>query len=223
MKRLLFISTIILVIMNTVSSCGLFTGVTRGQQFPNMYEEEPIALLVMPPINETTNVEAKELLYTSISLPLCEAGYYVFSPHMMMTFLKEESAYDAEMFIDKDLNIFNRILGADAVIFSTIHKWQKEGFGIRTEIEYKIVSAHTNEVLFERNCDLFLDMDSSTEASLTSMLVAAIGTALTDHIVAARKCNAYVFQDLPHGKYSDKHLKDTDEYALPKEVRTTVK
>ena len=36
-------------------------------------EEKPITLLVMPPINNSTNVEAKDLLYTSISRPLVEA------------------------------------------------------------------------------------------------------------------------------------------------------
>ena len=63
-----------------VSSCGMMNTVTRETQYAKMYEEKPVTLLVMPPINNSTNVEAKDLLYTSISRPLVEAGYYVISP-----------------------------------------------------------------------------------------------------------------------------------------------
>ena len=61
---------------------------TRGQLYPKMYEEKPVTLLVMPPINNSNNVEAKDLLYTSISQPLAEAGYYVISPHLAMEIFK---------------------------------------------------------------------------------------------------------------------------------------
>ena len=47
---------------------------TRGELYPKMYDEKPVTLLVMPPINNSNNVEAKDLLYTSISQPLAEAG-----------------------------------------------------------------------------------------------------------------------------------------------------
>ena len=32
---------------------------TRGELYPKMYEEKPVTLLVMPPINNSNNVEAK--------------------------------------------------------------------------------------------------------------------------------------------------------------------
>ena len=72
-----------------------------------MYEEKPVTLLVMPPINNSSNVEAKDLLYTSISKPLAEAGYYVISTMLAMDILKAESAYDAEMFVTGWMGILN--------------------------------------------------------------------------------------------------------------------
>ena len=86
MKRLIYC----LLACCLVSSCGIMNSVTRESQYAKMYEEKPITMLVMPPINNTTNVEAKDLLYTSISRPLAEAGYYVFSPLLAMDILKAE-------------------------------------------------------------------------------------------------------------------------------------
>lgn len=204
---------------------------TRQSQYPKIYEERPVTLLVMPPINNTTNVEAKELLYTSISYPLIEAGYYVVSPHLAMDLLKAESAYDAELFIDKDPAIFGRVFGADAVVFSVIETWAKRGFGIDTKIHYIIKSTTTNEILFERTCDLYLDLDQGSSdnnnksllGSLLDVAASAIATATTDHIVAARKCNAYIFQDIPRGKYSPEYQKDQETGASPKNTKVTIK
>ena len=88
MRRLLFISIIgFLVLMTT--SCET-SNITRGNQYPKMYEEKPVTLLVMPPINNTNHVEAKDLLYTSIARPLAESGYYVISPFLSMEVLRAE-------------------------------------------------------------------------------------------------------------------------------------
>ena len=75
---------------------------------------------------------------------MAEAGYYVVSPHLAMEIFKNEIAYDAEMFIDQNVDAFGRIFGADAVVFSVIDIWKKRGFGIDTKITYIVKSTHTN-------------------------------------------------------------------------------
>ena len=224
MKRL--IPIILLAVV--VSSCGLMNQVTRESQYAAMYNDMPVTILVMPPINNTSNVEAKDLLYTSISRPLAEAGYYVISPLLAMDVLKAESAYDAEMFIDKPLTIFRDFFGADAVVFSQIDDWTKRGFGIDTKIRYIIKSATSGEILFDRSCDLFLDLQqnsggNSALSPLVDIAVSAISTAATDHIVAARKANYFIFRDIPRGKYNPQYMQDREVIAEKKDVKMRVK
>ena len=224
MKRL--IPIILLAVV--VSSCGLMNQVTRESQYAAMYNDMPVTILVMPPINNTSNVEAKDLLYTSISRPLAEAGYYVISPLLAMDVLKAESAYDAEMFIDKPLTIFRDFFGADAVVFSQIDDWTKRGFGIDTKIRYIIKSATSGEILFDRSCDLFLDLQqnsggNSALSPLVDIAVSAISTAATDHIVAARKANYFIFRDIPRGKYNPQYMLDREVIAEKKDVKMRVK
>lgn len=206
-----------------LSSCGVYSTVTRESQYSKMYEEKPVTLLVMPPINNSTNVEAKDLLYTSISRPLVEAGYYVISPLLAMDIFKAESGYDAEMFFDAPLNIFNNYFGADAVVFSVIDSWTKNGMGIQTKIRYVIKSAYTNEILFDRSCDLYLDLSVNSGTggllgALVDLTASLITTAATDHIVAARKANYFIMRDIPRGKYSPEYMLDKDVIAEPKDV-----
>ena len=214
-----------IVLVAVVSSCAT---TTRLSQYPKMYEEKPLTLLVMPPINNTANVEAKDLLYTSISKPLAEAGYYIISPHLAMDILKAESAYDAELFVDAPLDNFAKFFGADAIVFSQIDKWTKNGFGIDTKIRYFIKSAKTNEIIFDRSCDLHLDLtqksgNNSALGQLLDLTASVIATAATDHIVAARKANSYIFMDIPRGKYSPMFDKDQKVTALKKDIKARVK
>ena len=224
MKRFFFFPIVALI----VSSCGLMNQVTRESQYAAMYENMPVTILVMPPINNTSNVEAKDLLYTSISRPLTEAGYYVISPLLAMDVLKSESAYDAELFVDKPLTMFKQFFGADAVVFSQIDQWNKRGFGIDTKIRYFIRSADTGEIIFDRSCDLYLDLQqrsggNSALSQLVDLAVSALNTALTDHIVAARKANYFIFRDIPRGKYNPSYLQDKGVLAEKKDVKMTVR
>ena len=224
MKRILYI----IILCWIVTSCGMLNTVTRESQYAKMYEEKPITLLVMPPINNSSNVEAKDLLYTSISKPLVEAGYYVISPLLAMDVLKAESAYDSEMFFDAPLTTFQNYFGADAVVFSIIDTWAKKGTGIETKIRYVIKSAYSNEILFDRSCDLYLDLSIDSGANgllgaLVDLAASAINTAATDHIKAARKANYYILSDIPRGKYSPDYMLDKGIIAEPKDVVTRVK
>ena len=224
MKRILYFITLCCI----ATSCGTMNTVTRESQYAKMYEEKPVTLLVMPPINNSTNVEAKDLLYTSISRPLVEAGYYVISPLLAMDVLKAESAYDSEMFFDAPLTTFQNYFGADAVVFSVIDTWAKKGMGIETKIRYIIKSAYTNDTLFERSCDLYLDLSVDSGANgilgaLVDLAASAINTAATDHIKAARKANYYILRDIPRGKYSPEHMLDKETAAEEKDVIARVK
>lgn len=224
MKKISFLIFIAII----ASSCSISSEVTRATQYAKMYEEKPITLLIMPPINKTANVEAKDLLYTSISRPLAEAGYYVISPLLAMDIFRAESAYDAELFVNAPLNTFQKYFGADAVVFSEINSWTKKGLGIETNIRYFIKSSYTGEIIFDRSCDLYLDLSINSGggnwlSSLIDLATSVISTALTDHIVAARKANYYIFKDIPRGKYSPQYQQDKDVIAEKKDIKAIVR
>ncbi|MBR5443822.1 MAG: DUF799 family lipoprotein [Paludibacteraceae bacterium] len=226
MKRIFNILSLVSCVF--LASCSMTQPVTRGEQYAKMYEEKPITFLVMPPINNSTNVDAKDLLYTSISYPLIEKGYYVLSPMLTMEVLKNESAYDAELFINGSLSMFQKYFGADAIIFSEINSWTKKGFGIETDIHFIIKSAHTNEILFERSCDLYLDLSVQSSGggifgAAAALIASAVNTAVTQHIQAARMANRYIVRDIPRGKYSPEYMTDQQTLAEKKDVKIAVK
>lgn len=221
-KNILFLLTAIV-----VASCT--TPKTLGEQYPAMYEEKPVTIAIMPPINQTTHAEAKDYFYTTMYLPLCEKGYYVYSPYLTMEMFQQESAYDAENFLEADLSAFRNVLGADAAMFTIIKSWKRSNLGgnLTVDIEYILRSTKTGQTLYTREGKIKVDTSVNGGGgglgAVASVIATAINTAATDKVVAGRKCNVFVLSDLPAGKYSELYEKDTNNPAGKKFVKATVK
>lgn len=203
---------------------------TRGEKYALMYEEKPLTVVVMPPINKTTHAEAKDYFYTTMYYPLCEKGYYVYSPYLTMELFQQESAYDAELFLEGDLTAFRNMLGADAAMFTIIKDWRRNNLGgkLTVEVEYVLRSTKTGETLYTRAGTIKVDTSSGGSGgglfgAAMRLAATAISTALTDKVIAGRKCNAYVLSDLPAGKYSPNHEKDAGLEAGKSPIEATVK
>ncbi len=204
--------------------------ITRGDQYAKMYEEKPMAIVVMPPINQTTHVEAKDYFYTTLYTPLCEKGYYVYSPMLTMDMFQTESAYDAEQFIEADLSQFRNILGADAAIFTIIKSWKRNNLGgtLTAGVEYIMRSTKTGETLYKREGLIKVDTSVSSSGGgllggLVNIVATAVSTAVTDKVIAGRRCTAFVLSDMPEGKYGKNYDKDQKMPAGKSYVKATVK
>ena len=230
MKTLRTLITVLLVAAATITAAAKSEPeATKAQQYPGMYEEKPVTIAIMPPINRTTHAEAKDYFYTTLYQPLCEKGYYVYSPYLTMEMFQQESAYDAENFINGDLSQFRNVLGADAAMFTIVKNWKRNNVGGRlsVKIEYILRSTKTGETLYSREGDITVDTSVNGGGgglgALIGMIATAVNTATTDKVVAGRRCNAFVLSDLPAGKYSPDYEKDAQFPAGKKSFKATVK
>ena len=220
-------SVVILLLAVMLASCG--SPKTLGEQYAPMYEEKPVSIVVMPPINQTTHAEAKDYFYTTLYAPLCEKGYYVFSPYLTMEMFQQESAYDAEQFLEADLSMFRNVLGADAAMFTIIKSWKRNNLGgkVSVNVEYILRSTKTGQILYNREGDIKVDTSIGGGNGLLGAVIGAVATAVntavTDKVVAGRICNMYVLSDMPVGKYSSLYGKDMAMPAGKKLLKGTVK
>ena len=217
MKKILYIlfaSGIMLAVCTKLPS--------KAVTYKGIYDERPLSILIMPPINKTNEVEAKELFYSSITIPLSEKGYYVMSPLLSLEFLKEQSAYDSEEFVNSSMKKIGEVFGVDAVLFTTIKKWQKStvGMSISVTINYVIKSAKTDEIIFERTGNI--TYSPSNGNGLAGLVANMVSTALTKKIDIGRICNVYTLSDMPAGKYNSLFGRDGSLESGKKDFSVTV-
>jgi hypothetical protein len=224
MKKIIFI-----LIVALAFSCTTTAPIAKSIAYKGMYDEKPLTILLMPPINRSTNVEAKEFFHTTLNIPFANAGFYVIPTFLSMEILKKESAYDAELFLNTPLSKFGEVFGADLAVFTIIHKWDKSGLAskIFVELEYIIKSTKTNEVVYTRKGEVIYDTSVSTGGggaigAIANIAASAINTAATKYVDVARVCNTYTFKDLPAGKYSPLYGKDGEQLAGKKVFKIRV-
>jgi hypothetical protein len=219
MKKLIYLFLVLIF----ATSCGPTSKITKQQAYSNIYEQKPVSVLIMPPINRSTAVEAKEYFHSTLNVPIINKGYYVIPPFLSIDILKRESAYDAELFTERPLTIFKEIFGADLALFTVINKWDKSSVGskVTVDVEYIFKSTITNEVVFNRKGTVIYNTAINTGNNLlVNMLASAINTAATKYVDVGRAVNNYTLSDLPSGKYDkEKYLKDQLELSGLKEFK----
>lgn len=195
-----------------LGSCS--TPVKMTDAYSGMYSEKPLSILIMPPINKTNNVDAKEYFHSTLNVPLANAGYYVVPSFLSMEILKRESAYDAELFLNGSLAKFQDVFQADVALFTIIHKWSKSYSVVKVEVEYILKSTKTNEILYSRRGEVDFNTSVSAGAgALLDLALTAVNTAATKYVDVARVTNMYTFKDLPNGRYSPNFGTDGQKIA----------
>jgi len=182
-----------------------------------MYEEKPVSILILPPINESTAVEAKEYYSTTIQEPLAFSGYYVFPYPVTADVLKMEGIYDTELLVDMPLAKFKEYFGADAVLFTTIKKWDLSYVVIAStltvSVDCKLKSTISDQTLWKYTGTVVVDLSGGNTGGgiaglIAKAIVAAMSSAMADYVPYARQANYRALTSMPYGKYHAQYNKD---------------
>ncbi|WP_320041475.1 GNA1162 family protein [uncultured Desulfobacter sp.] len=182
-----------------------------------MYEESPLSILILPPMNESTAADAKEYYSTTIQEPLAYAGYYTFPYPLTTELLKMEGIYDSELLTDIPLAKFKEYFGADAVLFTTIKQWDLcymvIASNLTVSIDCVLKSTSTDQELWKYNGTIVVDLSGGNSGGgiaglIASAIVTAVNTAIADYVPYARQANYRAIHSLPYGKYHPQHNKD---------------
>lgn len=193
--------------------------ITKYEAFPKLYEERPLAILVLSPINETTAADAKEFYSTTVAEPLSLSGYYIYPIEVISEILQNEGIYDTETLINLNPQKFKEYFGADAVMYIWIKKWDTSylilAANVAVSLRCLLRSTKTGENLWEYEGTIIEDTTvRSSGGGLAGLIVTAVATAIktaaTDYVPIAKRVNYMVLSTMPYGKYHSNYEKDRD-------------
>ncbi len=203
-------------------------------KFPLMYEEKPLTIFVLPPINSTTAADAKEYYSTAIPQPLAFAGFYVLPMELTGEMLKSQGIYDTEIMIDQPLERFSEYFGADAVLFTHIKKWDKVyavlAASLTVTIDAQLKSTKTNRVLWEYSGTIVADLSGQSSSGnplvdlIAKAIITGVNAATADYVPYAQLATTTLLQTVPYGKYHARSGQDgQDEFIdqKPEAIATT--
>ena len=207
-----------------ISSCSGLPIQTKAEAYPAMYDDrKPLSVLVIPAINNSTAAEATDFFNVTITEPLSNVGYYTMPVEIVKDIFQKEGIVDSTMIKGLPTSIFKKNFGADAVLFVTINKWDKQyvviAGNVSVSMDYVMLSTETSEVIWSYSATQTIDTTAESSGFIMlDILSTAITTATTDYVPIAKQVNYQAFTALPHGGYSDLHGLDQDQ-----NISTTMK
>lgn len=205
--------------------------ITKGEAFPKMYDQQPRSILILPPMNESTDAEAKDYYMTTTEMPFALMGYYTFPTEMVSDIMKQEGLYDTELLYNMPLDKYYEYFGADTVLFTTIKQWDLSymvlASKLTVEIEAKIVSTKTSEELWKYTGSVVVDLSGGNSSGgigglIANLVATAINSAAADYVQHAHTANKRLIYTLPAGPYNETHMKDQSEVIVNQDPPETI-
>lgn len=199
-----------------------FSGCATTQQYDySQYRSNPPrSLLVLPPANETVEVLAPYVYLSTISRPLGEAGYYVFPVAVVDAFMKENGLTAPEDMHSAPLDKIREIIGADAVLYTTLEDWGQKyqvlSSNTVVKARSKLVDVDTGVTLWEGTAQA-AEGSGDGGAGIVGALILAVVDQILDsitdktHSVAVAANQAMVNNPntgLPLGPYNPDYVTD---------------
>lgn len=167
-KRLTLISLLALL----ATGCAV-----KPYDYSALKASQPKSILVIPPKNNTVEVNAPYIFLSTISSPLAEKGYYVFPVAVIDQFLKDNGLPTPEEMNTVPLDKINEHIGPDAVLYINIDDWGQQ-YQILSSVAvvsstWRLVDAKTGQTLWDGRA--FAQQKSGDGGGgLAGMLVAAV-------------------------------------------------
>jgi hypothetical protein len=193
----------------------LLTGcnTVKPYDYTNFRAHPPRSILVLPPLNESTEVEGTYGYLSTVTQPLAERGYYVFPVEVVDQYLKQNGMPTAGEMHQVPLNKVRDIIGADAVLFLTLKQYGSKYVVLNSvttvQVEARLVDTRSGIVLWQ-GTGTAEQRGAGSGNLLASLIAAAVTQAINSKTDRAhqvsRLANATLFYPkdtgLPYGPYS---------------------
>ena len=194
--------------------------------YSKFFEHHPRSIVVVPPFNKTTAVDAPGMFTTTISQPFAEKGYYIFPVFLTRDILIDMGLSDEGLNSQVPPQRFRETFGADAVLFVTITAWTTTyvflSSAVTVEAVYKLVDTDSGEVIWQTTQRAVQDSSGGggggglIGALVAAAVKAAMTAMITDYRPLARQANTFAVMKrragLPAGPYSADYKNDYPNY-----------
>jgi hypothetical protein len=203
-----------------VSGCA---STRTAMDYSAFKQSNPKSILVLPPINHSTEVIAPYAVLATVTVPLAEAGYYVFPVALVDETFKNNGLTIAEDIHAVSPKKLHEIFAPDAVMYLEIEQYGTSYAILSSDtvvvVKAKLVDSRTQTVLWQgRASAASSEQNDGNSGGIVGMLVEAAVTQIMETVMdtgfdiagiaSARLLSAGTPNGLLYGPRSPKHGKE---------------
>lgn len=197
-----------------IALAGCTTTGPKEDRLEAFHNAQPRSLLIVPVVNQSTDVQAPTSVLATLPFRLAEKGYYVYPVNTVKTLLEYEGLYEPAEIHNQPPEQMANLFKADAILYVTIHEWTSRYILLATttevDFEYRIVNADGAELWSARKMLQYSPQNNSSGNPLADLIAAAVTAAIEraapNYLPLTRQAHEQVFSGyatgLPPGPYS---------------------
>lgn len=185
-------------------------------------QSRPASILVLPPVNDSPDIQATSSVLSQVTYPLAESGYYVFPVTLVNeTFVQNGLVNAAEMHEVPPAKL-HEIFGADSALYIAVKQYGTTYAILSSESRVtataRLVDLRSGEVLWVGSATASSAEGRSSSGGLAGMLISALVSQILESstnqshpiagVMSSRLLTAGMPNGLLYGPRSPKHLAD---------------
>lgn len=167
---------------------------TKPFDYKNFREHRPRSILVLPPLNNSTDVRGTYGYYSTTTRPLAELGYYVFPVALVDEFLKNNGLPGPGEMHQAPLKKIREVFGADSVLYITLEqygtKYRLLASNTVVQAKGKLVDTRSGITLWEGNVAAQKQSGGGNNGLVGMLVEAAISQAVNSTTDAAHEVSS---------------------------------
>lgn len=117
------LSVKLLSVLSIVAVLAACAPTAQRPDYTAFRKSQPRSVLVLPPLNETSDVDASYGMLAQMTQPLAEGGYYVIPVGVMEETFRQNGLANAAEIAEVSPHKLREIFGADAVLYSKVTEY----------------------------------------------------------------------------------------------------
>ena len=162
--------------------------VTKPYDYGAFRQRKPRSILVLPPINKSTDIRGTYSYLSTVTRPIAEQGFYVFPVAVVDAMLKENGLPGPEEMHSVSLKKITEIINPDSVMYVTVEKYGSKfqilDSNTGVQVSAKLVHTKSGDLLWQGKA--FANQSANagqSQGGLLSMVVsAAVSQAVNSSI-----------------------------------------
>lgn len=157
---------------------GCASGPSAVYDYTKLKDENPLSILVLPPLNESLEVNASYSFLSQVTYPLAESGYYVFPVAMVNDLFKHNGLTEPGEIHAVPMEKLREIFAADAVVYLKITEYGTSykvlSSDTRVTAQARLVSLKTGEELWQGSATASTAEQQGSNSDVFAMLLVAV-------------------------------------------------
>lgn len=142
-------------------------------------QSRPKSMLVLPPVNDSTDVKATSGVMATVTAPLAEAGYYVMPVSMVDETFRQNGLTTPHDIQQVSADKLREIFGADAAVYIRVKEYGTKylviGSDTRVTVEGRIVDLRNGAVIWQGKATASSqESEGNNQGGLVGLLVKAV-------------------------------------------------